>query len=348
MKKIPKRLIKIGLILLVIFTLFLLCSFINHRIKVKQDLSFLKDYDTGKIIGIDNKKVNYKIFNEENKENTIVLMGGSGVSDLSLSFEPLAKNLNAKIILINRPGYGFSDDTNEKATIEYIVNFYRDVLKELNIIDKIYLMPHSISGMYAMYWAEFYPNEINGIIGLDIGSPYLYVEEPNNKFTNYLSYLGSKFGIHRYIYKMGDSNTAIKNYDMYESDYFQAIWFMNSINPYSKFNLSEENLIKDNANKVIKSLNGNYYNINKLYIIADSINGEFYKKYEKANLMNYYKNEEKVKTYIETTKTSQEKKRNTLKTDEKTKFKFIEGPHLLYYYPTEELIQTINNFLKSI
>lgn len=347
LKRCLKLLFKIIIIIIICIIIFFIYSYTKHKINSNQELNYIKNFDTGKIIDVDSQKVNYKIFNEENTEKTIVLMSGSGATDLSLSFEPLANNINAKIILINRPGYGFSDDTNKKADIDYIVNFYRNVLKKLNVSDKIILMPHSISGIYSMYWAEVYPSEIESIIGLDIGSPYIYVNQNNSFLTNNISYFGSKLGIHRFIYKMGNSTSAIKNYNIYQDDYFKAIWYMNMINPYSKFNLSEENLIKKNANKVIKNMNNNYHNIKKLYIIANYISGSYYEDYEKNDLLDYYKSEEEIKKYIEKVKENQEEEKKSLSIDNNTTLVQVEGPHLLYYYPTDKLIKTINDFISA-
>ncbi|MCM1053191.1 MAG: alpha/beta hydrolase [Ruminococcus sp.] len=346
-KKILKRILLVIGFIIVLLLLFLLYSFISHKLKSNKELKYLEKYDMGKIVEIEGKKINYKIFNEDNTEHIILLMGGSGVTDLSLSFEPLARNINAKIILINRPGYGLSEDTKTQASVEYIVNFYRDVLKELNVTEKVILMPHSLSGMYAIYWAIEYPNEIDSIIGLDIGSPYSYLKEENNNFINNISYLGSKLGIHRFIYKKGSANSAIKNYDVYDDNIFEAIWYMNMINPYSKFNLSEENLIKENANKVVNNIGDNYYKIKKLYIMANSISGNFYEKYEKNSLKSYYKNDMDINKYIQYVKETQENEVASLSLDNNTIFSYVEGPHLLYYYPSNELINVINNFLTN-
>ncbi len=347
MKKNLKNILKMLLLIIMIVLILQFGIFIHHKVKSRQELAYLKKYDTGKIITINGQKINYKIFNETNNEHTILLMGGSGVTDLSLSFEPLSQKINAKIILINRPGYGFSDDSNKKATVDYIVDFYRKALKELNINEKIILMPHSLSGMYAMYWSEMFSNEIERIIGLDIGSPYMYQNDSNNYFFNYISYLGSKLGIHRLIYKMGEANTAIKNYNIYSNDYFKAIWYMNMKNPYSKFNLSEESLIKENANTVIKNMNTNYHNIQKLYIIANYISGNYYEQFEKKNLENYYKNKEDIEKYIMNVIDYQKKEEKTLQMDSNTSIVSVEGPHLLYYYPTEQLANLINDFLEK-
>lgn len=103
-KKLFKSISMILIILLTLIIIILLYSFLNHKIKTNQELTYLKKYDLGQTIEIDSQKVNYKIFNENNNQNTIILMGGLGTTDLALSFVPLAKTINAKIILINRPG----------------------------------------------------------------------------------------------------------------------------------------------------------------------------------------------------------------------------------------------------
>jgi pimeloyl-ACP methyl ester carboxylesterase len=58
-------------------------------------------------------------------------------------------------------------------------------------------MPHSISGMYAMYWIEKYPDEVESMIALDITPPKTYLESPQNNFYNSLMYVGSRLGFHR-------------------------------------------------------------------------------------------------------------------------------------------------------
>lgn len=272
-------------------------------------------------------------------------MSGSGVTDLTLSFNKLANMLNTKIILINRPGYGKSSDTSKKADIDFIVDYYHNTLKKLNIADKYILMPHSISGIYAMYWKEKYPLEVDAIIGLDIGSINLYLENDNNNTSNHLSFIGSKLGLHRFIYNK--DNSAIKNYNIYNEDYFKAIWNMNMINPYSRFNLSEENLLFKNALKAQKSSSANYYNMKKLFIVADNISGYFYQEYEKDNLLKYYKTNTKVDEYIKSIKQFQEKEKNNLQMDANTKITFVSGPHAIYYYPTKSLSDIINDFLGS-
>lgn len=306
----------------------------------------LEKYDIGKIIEVDDYKVNYKIFNEHNNENIIVLMSGHASSDLSLSFEPLAKNINAKIILINRPGYAYSEDTNEEAKIDYIVDYYRKVLNKLNINDQVILMPHSVSGMYAMYWIEEYPNEIESMIALDVTPPKTYLDTTENSFYNSLMYVGSELGFYRQTWLLNilgiDNNTY--NYGYYTENDIIGMKYLLNKTPYSKFMYSEGNLIKKNAKIVLEQINDEYKNKSKLFIQANYISGDFYEKYFKSELISYY-GVEGANQYVREMQNYIEEQRELLNLDSNSSFEIVEAPHNIYTYPTEQLINYINEFI---
>ncbi len=44
--------------------------------------------------------------------------------------------------------------------------------------DRYYLMAHSLSGLYSLYWANTYPQEVAGFIGIDPSVPKQSDEEP--------------------------------------------------------------------------------------------------------------------------------------------------------------------------
>jgi len=47
----------------------------------------------------------------------------------------------------------------------------RQALRKANILPPYLLVPHSISGLRALYYVNKYPEEISGIVGLDISVP---------------------------------------------------------------------------------------------------------------------------------------------------------------------------------
>ncbi len=80
-----------------------------------------------------------------------------------------------KIAVVDRAGYGYSDVSNDDRDIDTVLEQTRKALMKSGNKPPYILMPHSISGIEAMYWAQKYPKEIKAIIAMDIGLPQQYV-----------------------------------------------------------------------------------------------------------------------------------------------------------------------------
>lgn len=57
-----------------------------------------------------------------------------------------------------------------------MVQAIRIALNKLDIKPPYILMPHSMSGLYSLYYADNYPSEISGIIGIDMSLPQKQLE----------------------------------------------------------------------------------------------------------------------------------------------------------------------------
>ncbi|WP_424325828.1 alpha/beta fold hydrolase [Gordonia sp. (in: high G+C Gram-positive bacteria)] len=100
---------------------------------------------------------------------TIVLMPGLGTPEPIISFNPLAQRLAAQntVVTVEPFGLGLSDGTDVPRTSEAIVDETRAALRELGLGGPYVLMPHSISGLYAMWWATRHSDEVAAVVGLD-------------------------------------------------------------------------------------------------------------------------------------------------------------------------------------
>ncbi len=107
-----------------------------------------------------------------NKGPVIVLLSGLGTVTPILDFRPLAKELStfAKVITIEYYGYGYSDMALRPRSISNITQEIHEVLMRLNV-DKYYLMPHSVSAVYSLYYALQHSNEVLGILSIDGSVP---------------------------------------------------------------------------------------------------------------------------------------------------------------------------------
>lgn len=89
-----------------------------------------------------------------------------------LEYLPLAEKLSRKyqVITIEPFGYGLSDEAGNERKIDTIVDELHGCTQKMGC-DQYYLMAHSLSGLYSLYWANTYPNEVRGFIGIDSSVP---------------------------------------------------------------------------------------------------------------------------------------------------------------------------------
>lgn len=160
---------RILLILLVLLLLFTLVTFIVHRVKTSQEVALLKEKGYYNPVSVGDYSLNTAIFGNPEGEHTIVGLAGLGMGDYAVTARQMTACLEEKnkIVFIDRAGYGFSDDTENDMTLEYIVEDYRKALQNAGIEGPYILMPHSIGGAYANYWVSHYPEEIEGIVFVD-------------------------------------------------------------------------------------------------------------------------------------------------------------------------------------
>ena len=114
---------------------------------------------------------------------TIVMLRGWGVNSPVDDFSPLYSELSKdyKIVILEYFGYGSSSLTNEERTNEKMVEEIRTALHNLKVEPPYVLMPHSMSGLYSLYYADKYPSEVSAIIGLDMSLPQKQLERWNEE-----------------------------------------------------------------------------------------------------------------------------------------------------------------------
>ena len=99
-------------------------------------------------------------------------------SDYIEDFEKLSDELakKYKVVVIHRPGYGKSDDTEGERTGAKIAEEIHEVIKQLNL-KKPLLFAHSMGGLFALSYIQRYSDDIMGYVGLDASTPTMFLEE---------------------------------------------------------------------------------------------------------------------------------------------------------------------------
>lgn len=267
-KSIRKIAISIIIALLATVLLFFLGTFIFHSIKSSQEIALLKEKGYYNPVSVGEYSLNVARFGNENGKHTIVGMAGLGTGDFSVTMRQMTACLEEDyyVVFVDRAGYGFSDDTDNEMTLEYIVEDYRKALTNVGIQPPYVLMPHSIGGAYANYWASNYPEEIEAIVFVDGSqlSTDAFSEEPEysvgagDRILAFLAKCGfSRYVLRDYLYHYPD------NYSEEEQYLGDALTLLtlNSIAP-----ISEAGLLASNAQEAFNGIITN--DIPKLYICA--------------------------------------------------------------------------------
>lgn len=267
-KKIGKIICSVLLILLAAVLLFTLVTFIIHKVKSKMELDLLKEKGYYNPVSVGDYSLNTAIFGNENGAHTIVGLAGLGMGDYSVTARQMTAFLEDDnlVVFVDRAGYGFSGDTDNEMTLEYIVEDYRRALKNAGIEPPYILMPHSIGGAYANYWASNFPGEIEAVVFVDGSqlSENAFEDEPTYKvgigdrISAFLAAAGfGRYVLRDYFYHYPD------NYSDEEQCLGDALSLMtlDSIAP-----ISEAGLLAKNGQDAFNGIVTN--DIPKLYICA--------------------------------------------------------------------------------
>ena len=240
------RKIKITIIIIGTFGLFLLAVFINHRIQTTRESELL--LPLGDLVEVDGH--NMSVYSEGTGEKTLVFMSGSGTCSPILDFKSLFSLLSDdyKIVVVEKFGYGFSNVVNGPRDIDTILRQTRAAIQRAGHNGPYILCPHSMSGIEALYWAQQYPDEVEAIIGLDMAVPQYYdamnISIPVMKIGQYAATLG----ITRLIPGISESD-AIKHGTLTDEEkaIYRAVFYSRTA---TSSMIEEAKAIKENADVV--------------------------------------------------------------------------------------------------
>jgi len=245
MKKIIKG---VGIFLIGII-LFISISYINHRVQLfEEEDTFIPN---GKLVEVNGHSLH--IHSKGEGDTPLVFMSGGGTSSPVLDFKMLYSQLSDdyRIVVVEKAGYGFSDDVDVDRELATILSETRTALSKADIQGPYILLPHSMSGIEALYWAQEHPNEVRGIIGLDMATPEIYEDYEMNMPLIRLSAFAANVGITRWVPGLAESD-AMKYGELTEEDkdLYRTIFYRRTMTTPM---LNEIREIKQNAQIVENS-----------------------------------------------------------------------------------------------
>ena len=315
MKKVLNKTLKVVLIIIAIIVLFVIVSFVRHKICSSNEKDLLTPL--GELVEVNGH--NMSVYTEGSGDKTLVFMSGGGTCSPILDFKSLYSLLSDeyKIAVVEKFGYGFSDVVDEARDIDTMLSETRMALKKADVKGPYVLCPHSMSGIEALYWAQKYPEEVEAIVGLDMAVPDYYDEMNISIPILKLGQYSAALGITRWIPGLAESDAikygtlSDKEKEIYRALFYQRTATVTMIN--------EAKVVKDNANSVKK--NG-IPQVPMLLFISDGSGGTGFTKEKWRSIPKEYISGSDNASYIE-----------------------LDCPHYVHDYEFEEISKEIRNFI---
>ena len=291
----------------------LLASFTYHRLALQREKVSLKPM--GQMVSV--KGHDMSVFVKGEGPQTLVFLSGAGTASPILDFKDLYDGLSKqyKIVVVERAGYGYSEDTSKSRDVSEVLSETRQALARAHVSGPYIILSHSMASLETLLWQEKYPSEIKAIIGLDWALPESYSQLRMHSQILRMARLGSQLGLLRYI----PSRLYVPNENLSSSDrrLYQRIAYRQIL---SQAMLNESLSVKGNAKKVDAKINSQ---IPTLLLVS---NGEG-TSFSKEEWRNYATRFAKDQKNIELT--------------------FYDAPHYLYHYQTKEVVAKIEDFIKG-
>ena len=293
--------------------LFLLATFIFHRICLEKEQALLTLM--GQLVPVNEHQIN--VYVEGTGPETIVILSGAGIASPILDFKDLSDSLakRYKVVIVERAGYGYSDDSNHSRDVMEVLSETRQALSQANITGPFIILSHSMASLESLAWQEKYPDEVKTLVGLDWALPASYENLKQNQALITVAFWSSKIGLLRYF----PESFYIKNSTLTENErkQYKILAYKQLM---SQAMLNESRLVKENAKKVPSSIN---LKIPTLLLVSNG-DGTSFSQSEWQHFAEKFASEQSNVKVI-----------------------YMDVPHDLYHYQNHEVVSRIEDFLKS-
>ena len=300
-------------IIFVVLILFLGGTFGFHQLSLQKESKLLMPI--GKKVVVNGHQMNVYIKGEGSE--TIVFLSGAGIASPILDFKNLTDSLSKKykVVVVERAGYGFSEDSDQSRDVMEVLSETRQALSQAEVSGPYVIVSHSMASLESLAWQEKYPDEVKALVGLDWALPASYEDLKDNQALLTAAYWSSKIGLLRYF----PESFYIKNPTLTETER-QQYKLLAYKQLMSQAMLHESRLAKENAKKVPSSINPK---IPALLLVSNGEGTTF--------------SQSEWQRYAERFASDQ----SNVQVD------YMDAPHDLYHYQSDAIVSRIKEFLEN-
>ena len=308
-----KKLKQCSLGFLSFILLFLLATFIFHRISLEKEQASLTPM--GQQVLVNGHQIN--IYVEGDGPETIVVLSGAGIASPILDFKNVSESLSKryKVVIVERAGYGYSDDSNHSRDVMEVLSETRQALSQANITGPFIILSHSMASLESLAWQEKFPDEVKALISLDWALPSSYENLKDNQALLTVAYWSSKIGLLRYF----PESFYIKNQTLIESErkQYKLLAYKQLM---SQAMLHESQTVKENAKKVPSNINPK---IPTLLLVSNGEGTSFSQSEWQRYAERFASDQSNVQVV------------------------YMDAPHDLYHYQSDAIVSRIKEFLEN-
>lgn len=272
---------------IIVLFLVLVCfgSWLHHKVRLKVEKRAIKA--PGMLVRVNDHLMSVLVTGNQASEYAVLFMSGGGTCSPILDFKSLFSLFAAEyqVVVVEKSGYGFSEDSDMDRNIDTILEESRMALKEVGISKKLVVIPHSMSGIEAIHWANRYPDEVHAIIGLDPTVPDIYVDRKVNRLSLRMMRFIGDIGLLRWFPSIINQASAIRHGTLSEQEkHLYRLLF------YRKFltnsMIREAETIKENS---IKAARCDHTRVPLLFFISNGSGTGYAKEFWQGTLIAYLK-----------------------------------------------------------
>ena len=300
-------------IIFVVLILFLGGTFGFHQLSLQKESKL--HMPIGKKVVVNGHQMNVYIKGEGSE--TIVFLSGAGIASPILDFKNLTDSLSKKykVVVVERAGYGFSEDSDQSRDVMTVFSETRQALSQAEVSGPYVIVSHSMASLESLAWQEKYPNEVRALIGLDWALPASYKDLKEHPTLMTLAYWTSKIGLLRYF----PESFYIKNPTLTETER-QQYKLLAYKQLMSLAMLHESRLAKENAKKVPSSINPK---IPALLLVSNGEGTTFSQSEWQRYAERFASDQSNVQVV------------------------YMDAPHDLYHYQSNAIVSRIKEFLEN-
>ena len=293
--------------------LFLGATFVFHQFSLRNESKLLTPI--GKQVTVNGHRMNVSVKGEGSE--TIVFLSGAGIASPILDFKNLSDSLSKKykVVVVERAGYGFSEDSDRSRDVMEVLSETRQALAQAHVSGPYVIISHSMASLESLAWQEKYPNEVKAVIGLDWALPASYEDLKDNQALLTVAYWSSKIGLLRYF----PESFYIKNPTLTETER-QQYKLLAYKQLMSQAMLHESRLAKENAKKVPSSINPK---IPALLLVSNGEGTTFSQSEWQRYAERFASDQSNVQVV------------------------YMDAPHDLYHYQSNAIVSRIKEFLEN-